>query len=101
VAVPVDPRTATRVSARGEARRCLDALVTPSAVGEAPSGLASTGDPAFNPIWTLLGAPCVTIPAARGPAGMPLGVQLVGPLDEDAALVATAEWVERALGAVS
>jgi Asp-tRNA(Asn)/Glu-tRNA(Gln) amidotransferase A subunit family amidase len=30
---------------------------------------------------------------------MPVGVQLVGPLDADAALVAAAEWVERALGA--
>ncbi|HET7826043.1 MAG TPA: amidase, partial [Anaeromyxobacter sp.] len=31
-----------------------DALLTPSAIGEAPAGLESTGDPAFNRIWTLL-----------------------------------------------
>jgi amidase len=96
-------------AARGQAQRCrellrgifqrFDALLTPSVVGEAPPGLESTGDPAFNRIWTLLGTPCVSVPAGRGPAGMPVGVQLVGPLDEDASLLASAEWVERALGA--
>ena len=75
----------------------FEVLLTPSAIGEAPIGLQSTGDPAFNRIWTLLGTPCVSLPAAGGPAGMPVGVQLVGPLAGDAALVGFAEWVERAL----
>jgi amidase len=76
-----------------------DVLLTPSTIGEAPPGLDGTGDPAFNRIWTLLGTPCVSLPAARGPAGMPVGVQLVGPRGGDEALLGFAEWAERALGA--
>jgi Asp-tRNA(Asn)/Glu-tRNA(Gln) amidotransferase A subunit family amidase len=75
----------------------FDALLTPSAVGEAPVGLESTGDPAMNRIWTLLGTPCVSIPVARGPAGLPIGVQLVGAPGKDAELVAAAAWVMTAL----
>jgi Asp-tRNA(Asn)/Glu-tRNA(Gln) amidotransferase A subunit family amidase len=77
----------------------FDVLLTPSAIGEAPVGLASTGDPAFNRIWTLLGTPCISLPGARGPAGMPVGIQLVGRRGADAALVGFAEWVEHALAA--
>jgi Asp-tRNA(Asn)/Glu-tRNA(Gln) amidotransferase A subunit family amidase len=104
--LPEREEAARRQAERGraflsEAFRRFDALVTPSAVGEAPVGLGSTGDPAFNRIWTLLGAPCVSLPAARGPAGMPVGVQLVGAVGEDGALLAVAEWAERALDAAS
>ena len=35
----------------------LDALVTPSAPGQAPAGLEWTGDTAFNLIWTLCTCP--------------------------------------------
>src|SRR5688572_30849881 len=31
-----------------------DVLVAPAATGEAPKGLASTGDTAMNVVWTLL-----------------------------------------------
>ncbi|MBI3068201.1 MAG: amidase, partial [Betaproteobacteria bacterium] len=44
-----------------------DAVVTPPATGEAPATLEETGDPAFCTIWTLVGAPVVTIPVGRGP----------------------------------
>ena len=77
--------------------RGVDALLTPAAIGEAPPGLESTGDPAFNRIWTLLHLPCLTLPAGRGPAGLPVGVQLVGPHRGDGALVATSRWVHRRL----
>ncbi len=73
--------------------READALLTPSAVGVAPMGLASTGDPAFNRIWTLLGLPCLSLPGASGPSGMPVGIQLVGPERGEAALLSLAEWV--------
>src|SRR5262249_36390116 len=33
--------------------RDVDILLTPSAASEAPEGLGSTGDPAFNSTWTL------------------------------------------------
>ena len=37
-----------------------------------------TGDPVFNRMWTLLGTPCLTLPATWGDSGLPTGVQLVG-----------------------
>ena len=77
--------------------REMDFLLTLSAPGEAPASLASTGDPVFNRAWTLLGVPCITLPYGRGPAGLPLGVQLVGAFDADAALLGWARWAEKAL----
>jgi amidase len=89
------------------ARRCrerlaerfadCDVLLTPSAPGEAPAGFASTGSSLFNRTWTLLGSPCVTIPAGRGKSGLPLGVQLVAAYDEDERALLAAEWARRAL----
>jgi Asp-tRNA(Asn)/Glu-tRNA(Gln) amidotransferase A subunit family amidase len=58
---------------------------------------ASTGDTAMNRLWTLLHGPCVTVPAARGPAGMPLGVQLCGLPGSDRRTLAAAEWAQRVL----
>jgi amidase len=77
--------------------RGVDAFVTPSATGEAPVGLASTGDTAMNRLWTMLHGPCVTAPAGKGPAGMPLGVQFTGPAGTDARVLAVARWAESAL----
>lgn len=74
----------------------LDALLTVAAPGEAPKGIASTGNALFNRNWTLLGIPCVTLPVGRGPLGLPLGVQLVADYDEDERLLACADWVYRA-----
>jgi len=74
--------------------RC-DAILTPSAAGAAPTGLASTGNPAFNAIWTYLGVPAVTLPLLTAD-GMPLGVQLIGKRREEAKLLATARWLDRA-----
>ncbi|HVH81851.1 MAG TPA: amidase [Stellaceae bacterium] len=72
----------------------VDVLLTPSAGGEAPEGLGSTGSPAFNSTWTLGWVPCVTLPATTGPAGLPLGVQLVGRRFADERLLDAAAWVE-------
>jgi Asp-tRNA(Asn)/Glu-tRNA(Gln) amidotransferase A subunit family amidase len=79
--------------------RGVDFLLTPSAPSEAPASLASTGDPIFNRAWTLFGVPCVTVPHGKGPHGLPLGIQLVGPFDGDSALLAWAHWAEQVLGA--
>jgi Asp-tRNA(Asn)/Glu-tRNA(Gln) amidotransferase A subunit family amidase len=70
-----------------------DAILTPAAPGEAPLGLDATGNPIFCTIWTYLGAPAVTLPLLKGPAGMPMGVQLVGRRGNDARLLRTARWV--------
>lgn len=68
-----------------------DVLLTPSAPGEAPEGIATTGNAVFNRLWTMLGTPCVTIPAGMGPEGLPVGIQLVGRRNGDFGLLATAE----------
>jgi len=67
----------------------LDGLLTPSVVGEAPD-VSGTGDPVFCRTWTLLGVPSVAVPGLVGPAGLPLGVQVVGPHDADLAVLAAA-----------
>ena len=76
----------------------LDILLTPSAPGEAPAGLESTGDPSFNYIWTTLHGPCITLPAGTGPNGLPLGIQVCGRPNEDRATLAWAAWVAGAIG---
>jgi amidase len=74
-----------------------DAMLTPAAPGPAPRGLGHTGNPVFNRMWTLLGVPCVTLPAIWGDDGLPTGIQLVGRLGDDARLMAAALFVEQAL----
>jgi Asp-tRNA(Asn)/Glu-tRNA(Gln) amidotransferase A subunit family amidase len=76
----------------------VDVLITPSAPDEAPAGTESTGSSLFNRNWTLLGVPCVTVPAGRGPRGLPLGVQLVGAFDDDERVLECAQWVRQSLG---
>ncbi len=73
------------------------AMLVPAAPGEAPQGLGYTGNPVFNRMWTLLGVPCVTLPAIWGESGLPTGVQLIGRPGSDAQLMAAALFVERAL----
>lgn len=75
-----------------------DAIVTPAAAGEPPLA-ATTGDPAFCRMWTLLGTPAITVPGLRGPGGLPLGVQIVGARDDDARTLAVAVRVEAAMRA--
>jgi len=71
------------------------AIITPPAAGEAPATLTNTGDPSFCTIWTLIGAPAITIPTGKGPNGMPLGLQIVGAAEEENYLLGTAAWCER------
>lgn len=68
----------------------LDAWICPSATGEAPLGLRSTGSPLMNLPWTHAGLPAITLPAGKGSAGLPLGLQLVGGVMADEALLAMA-----------
>ena len=75
----------------------FDVLIAPAAKGEAPAGLGNTGDPLFNRFLTLLGAPCIALPFNTGPLGLPLSVQLIGPLGQDDQLIAWARWVEQRL----
>jgi Asp-tRNA(Asn)/Glu-tRNA(Gln) amidotransferase A subunit family amidase len=93
--------TARRIASR--ARQVLadtmadhDVILTPSAPGAAPHGHGSTGDPAFNRLWTLMGAPCVNVPGLRENE-LPLGVQIVGRFGRDRAALEAALFLERAI----
>ncbi|MDP6706744.1 MAG: amidase [Alphaproteobacteria bacterium] len=74
-----------------------DALLAPSAPGEAPEGLGATGDPLFNRIWTFLHLSAVSLPGHVGPNGLPVGVQAIGAFGGDDALLGVATWMEAAL----
>jgi Asp-tRNA(Asn)/Glu-tRNA(Gln) amidotransferase A subunit family amidase len=74
-----------------------DVLLAPSTLGEAPEGLADTGDPLFCRAWSLLGLPCVHLPFTTGEHGLPVGLQLVGRRGDDHRLLAIAHWVHERL----
>ncbi|MGB8402365.1 amidase [Bradyrhizobium sp.] len=77
----------------------IDVLLTLSAPGAAPKGLGSTGDARFNRLWTLMGVPCVNIPADVADGGLPVGVQVIARFGNDAGALAAARFVEDALKA--
>src|SRR5207253_8365031 len=81
----------------GETFEEVDALLTLSAPGAAPKGLAWTGDPRFNRLWTLMGTPCVNVPAYVAEGGLPVGVQVIAGYGDDAKALAAALLVEEAL----
>lgn len=74
-----------------------DLLLTPSTTGEAPRRHDTTGDGVMAGIWTLTGAPAVTVPWGQGPHGLPLGLQLVGRHGADAALLTGADGIRQLL----
>jgi len=70
-----------------------DAVIAPSAVGEAPKFGGGTGDPIFSTIWTLCGLPSLNLPLLVGKHGLPVGVQLIGAAEEDDRLLRTTNWI--------
>ncbi len=70
-----------------------DFVITPSAAGEAPFGLDSTGDASFNSIWTLLHVPVVNVPGLTGPTGLPVGISVTTRRYEDRRAIAAAGLV--------
>ena len=76
--------------------RKYDVLLTLSTPGEAP-GMETTGDPIFGVMWTTLHVPCLTLPFGTGPAGLPLGVQVVARHGRDTKLFIHAEWMRSVL----
>jgi Asp-tRNA(Asn)/Glu-tRNA(Gln) amidotransferase A subunit family amidase len=70
-----------------------DAILTPAALGPAPAGLDSTGDPLFCTLWTFCGMPALSLPLLTAGNGLPIGVQLVGRVGDDARLLRTARWL--------
>jgi len=99
---PADYDAARGVANRG--RKALarmfddvDVLLTFSAPGAAPKGLDSTGNPGFNRLWTLMGVPCVNVPAFVIGDGLPVGVQVIARFGDDAGALRAAGFIEKAL----
>jgi len=64
-------------------------LLAPSVLGEAPP-IDTTGDPLLCRAWTLLGTPSISVPGLIGPAGLPLGAQILAASGQDAVALAGA-----------
>ena len=77
-------------------RANIDVWLAPSAVGPAPKGLGSTGDPRMNLPWTHAGMPVISLPF-DDVDGLPLGLSLVGRFGHDETLLGQAAIVEAAL----
>ena len=75
----------------------LDVVLCPSATGEAPKGLAATGDPIFNRVATALKGPCINVPGLKGDSGLPVGVQLLGGYRKDQRVLLAADWLHEVL----
>lgn len=75
----------------------LDLVLTSSALGPAPAGLAHTGNSGFNKAWSVLGWPCLHLPVTFDAAGLPLGVLLVARPGADRQLLA---WSRRLHAAI-
>lgn len=76
----------------------LDLWLSPAAVGPAPQGLNSTGDPIMNLPWTHSGLPTLTVPAGRNQDNLPLGLQLTARWYMDEALLSWAAEIEPIVG---
>ncbi|MFZ9244181.1 MAG: amidase [Burkholderiaceae bacterium] len=71
----------------------FDAILCPAALGEAPQGLESTGNPIMQTVWSFGGLPSVGLPFLTGGSGLPLGVQAVGAFRQDGRLLRSLKWL--------
>jgi Asp-tRNA(Asn)/Glu-tRNA(Gln) amidotransferase A subunit family amidase len=85
-----------------------DCIVTAAAPGEAPKGwyalgdkFENMGDPMQSRAWSILQLPVVTVPCHVGPAGLPVGIQLIGRYGSDLELLRVARWVADVLAVPS
>lgn len=76
----------------------VDAIIGLAAPGVAPSGLSSTGSPAFNVPFSATGAPALSLPVMRGAHALPIGLQIAAPPGQDASLIRMARRVLDILG---
>jgi Asp-tRNA(Asn)/Glu-tRNA(Gln) amidotransferase A subunit family amidase len=70
-----------------------DAILAPAALGTAPKGQASTGNPLMQTVWTFGGLPALSMPLLNLSNGLPLGVQAVGALHNDGRLLRSCRWL--------
>lgn len=74
-----------------------DGFVTLAASGPAPPGLEHTGSRTFQSYGSWLGLPAFSLPLMEV-EGLPVGLQLLGPMGADDGLCAVANWLMPGLG---
>jgi Asp-tRNA(Asn)/Glu-tRNA(Gln) amidotransferase A subunit family amidase len=72
------------------------ATLSLSAPAAAPVGIGATGEPACTVHTSYLGIPSISLPLFHD-ENLPLGLQVAGFADKDAATFATAAWIEQTL----
>jgi Asp-tRNA(Asn)/Glu-tRNA(Gln) amidotransferase A subunit family amidase len=75
----------------------IDLWISPPALGPAPRGLDSTGDPVMNLPWTHAGMPTLCLPAGKNADGLPMGLQISGGVGDDEDVLSWAEDLGNAL----
>jgi aspartyl-tRNA(Asn)/glutamyl-tRNA(Gln) amidotransferase subunit A len=75
-----------------------DALLSPTAPGTAPAGLAWTGDASLCAPWSFTGMPSISLPSGVAASGLPQAIQLTAAAGDESRLLAAAAWCERLLG---
>jgi Asp-tRNA(Asn)/Glu-tRNA(Gln) amidotransferase A subunit family amidase len=83
----------------GDVLGSCDVLLAPAATGEAPRGQDYSGDTSMNQVWTLMHGPAISVTGGYGPHGLPLAMQVVGRIDDDARTLLAAHWVHTRLQA--
>ena len=73
----------------------VDLWICPPAVGPAPKGLDSTGDPIMCLPWTQIGFPAMNLPAGKNEDGLPMGFQIVGKWNSDEEVLRWARDLEK------
>jgi Asp-tRNA(Asn)/Glu-tRNA(Gln) amidotransferase A subunit family amidase len=75
--------------------RGYDAVIDMATASAAVPGLDSVDRPDHALIWTLCGVPAVSVPVAKSPDGLPLGVQLVSRRFNDRLLLELLNFLEQ------
>ena len=75
----------------------IDLWICPPAIGPAPKGLDSTGDPVMCLPWTQIGFPAINLPAGNNEDGLPMGLQVIGNWYKDESLLFWAKDIEKVL----
>lgn len=97
-----DYREARTLLERGRARMRelmsgCNGILGAAALGAAPEGTATTGDPLLSRPWQAIGLPVAAIPGMRSQAHLPLGIQLIGHPRGEAQLLSDAGWIQERL----
>jgi Asp-tRNA(Asn)/Glu-tRNA(Gln) amidotransferase A subunit family amidase len=71
----------------------FDAILCPAALGAAPKGLGSTGNPIMQTVWSFAGLPSLNLPLMNLGSGLPLGLQAVGAFNNDGRLLRSCRWL--------